>query len=94
MILTARRCITLPGAVVLAAVLALSCGSSTAKSTDPIHSCNLITVQEIEKLIGAAVDQPPRETHRPAGTFQNEVAMAFLERGLFWGRASATGQFI
>ena len=61
---TAPRHFSLLGTLALAAVLALSCGSSTAKSTNPIHSCNLIGIQEIEGLIGAAVDQPPIETHK------------------------------
>lgn len=46
----------------LGTLLVLGCDSAENKSTDLVHSCTLLTIQEVEKIIGATVEQPPQET--------------------------------
>lgn len=37
--------------------------SSKPKVVEPIHSCEILTVSEVEKILGSPVEQPPSETH-------------------------------
>lgn len=57
-----------PGWVLVLAVLFVavltSCDSGNRSSRAAVHSCEVFTVEEMEELIGAPVDRPPRETHK------------------------------
>lgn len=48
--------------LLLCTLFILSCDSSKNQSADLVHSCTLLTIQEVEGIIGASVEQPPQET--------------------------------
>jgi hypothetical protein len=42
----------------------IGCNGGNGESVKVLHSCELLSIDEIEAIIGAPVDKPPRETHK------------------------------
>jgi hypothetical protein len=40
------------------------CNSSATKTASAIHGCQILTISEVEEILGAPVEQPPRETNK------------------------------
>lgn len=59
-----RRLAQFMGIIALSSLTFSICDSSSKpKVVDPIHSCEILTVSEVEKILGSPVEQPPSETH-------------------------------
>jgi len=51
------------GLAVLFSCAIYSCDNARPKVAPPIHSCEILTIAEVEGLLDATVERPPTETH-------------------------------
>ena len=52
-----------------------SCDSSKPNVAAPIHSCEILTISEVEGILGSPVEQPPTETHNVQKDLSHWVSM-------------------
>jgi hypothetical protein len=52
-----------------------NCDNSQAKVPAPIHSCEILTIAEVEEILGSPVEQPPRETHNEQKDLSHWMSM-------------------
>jgi len=52
-----------------------SCDTPKPKAAAPIHSCEILTISEVEGILGSPVEQPPAETHNVQKDLSHWVSM-------------------
>ena len=63
------------GIVALFSFAIYSCDNSKPKVAAPIHSCEILTIAEVEGILGSPVEQPPAETHNIQKDLSHWVSM-------------------
>jgi hypothetical protein len=51
------------------------CDNSKPEVAAPIHSCEILTIAQVEGILGAPVEQPPAETHNVQKDMSHWVSM-------------------